>query len=164
MYNKIIFLVIFTSLNCLYTNQYLKDYNLHRNYRVRAGDEMIEYKYAKVRNLESGIAHVIKLKEKRRVVLVSVDEKSIELAYHKDFVDERFEGLVEKKRFVLNTTPVEIDFKGFRLKILKANKKELKYSIEQEPESIAEPSRYFSRFKEEGEDKPEKEVKEGLAY
>ncbi len=138
-----LFALLLLSSSCAYQNQYLKSYTVGKKYRVKKKENMVEFRYARVREMQSGIPHVIQLKEQRRIVFDAAKKNKIRLKYVSEFEKGKYAGKEKGYVFNLASDKKTVNVQGFRLKLLSISEKGLVYQIVSEPEYLRDDAGSF---------------------
>lgn len=140
----VLFLVVLVFFSeCVYKNQYLKSYRVGGKYRVKTNENMIEFKYAQVRELDSGIAHVLKLREQQRIVFGYIKKKKLFLRFARDFENGKYVGASAVASFDVAQLPKVVQVHGFKIRINKYGDDFLSYQILAEPDYLDDGSGIF---------------------
>ena len=164
MHSKVVYLILLiTAFSFTHCYRYIRSYRVGGTYKVRPGDTMVEFDCAKATKLESGIIHIDKLIERRRIVFNQSNSTDLNLLYYYDFLEGEYSGHFDKKNFAIKTQPREITFAGFKIEVKKSNAESLTYKIKGEP-SFIEEGRQFRCSTDFEETKGKKKYREELQF
>ena len=136
MKSDIIIIALCLTAHCLYEYKYIRKYKMGYTYTAESGEAIIEYKYARGRQLQAKINHVIEVKNKRKIVFMKIENNNL---YLKDVIviDEgEYKDISKDTKFKMKSIPGEIFVGGFKIEILKLNQGKIKYYIKEEPEYL----------------------------
>ena len=110
---------------------YKKSYNLQQEYAVQTGETMLYFSRARIKEFQSGIPHTSKLLDYDSITYLGLDHNRLLFRYDMEMADGKYRGY--RKDLTLEVPPAagayEISLAGFRVKVLQATPRELKYVI-----------------------------------